>query len=151
MKKSLSEKSSAEKLLGKKRSGDAKAEDKEPAKKRVKKQEAEEEKKGTEVAPAKEAKAEADGADKGLNQAIAEQIERLLKYYNTSGDKGRSFGYRNALKAIKSIDKPIHSADDLNGTPGLGEGIIKKIREFIADGTIKRFEFIDTDPKTKAI
>jgi DNA polymerase/3'-5' exonuclease PolX len=33
----------------------------------------------------------------------------------------------------------------------LGEGIIKKIREFIADGTIKRFEFIDTDPKTKAI
>jgi DNA polymerase/3'-5' exonuclease PolX len=86
-----------------------------------------------------------------MNAAIVEQIERLYKYYQTSGDKGRIFGYRNALRAIKSIEEPILSADQLEGRPGLGEGIIKKIREFIADGTIKRFEFIDTDPKTKAI
>ena len=34
---------------------------------------------------------------------------------------------------------------------GLGDGIIRKIKEFIADGTIKKFEFIDTDEKTNTI
>lgn len=43
------------------------------------------------------------------------------------------------------------SADQLEGVPGLGDGIIRKIKEFIADGTIKKFEFIDTDEKTNTI
>lgn len=34
---------------------------------------------------------------------------------------------------------------------GIGEGILKKIRELITEGTIKRFEFIDKDEKTQAI
>jgi hypothetical protein len=146
MKKQSSD-SPSEKLAGAKRKAESDAKVKEPAKKRVKKAEPEEEKKGAEII----ATPPVEGAGAGMNAAIAEQVERLLKYYTSSGDKGRSFGYRNALRAIKSIEEPIHSADQLVGRPGLGEGIIKKIREFIADGTIKRFEFIDTDPKTKAI
>ena len=61
------------------------------------------------------------------------------------------YGYRKAVTALKSIDFDITDAKQLEGVPGLGEGIIKKIREFIEDGTIKRFEFIDTDPRTQSI
>ena len=46
------------------------------------------------------------------------------------------------------MDEDILSADQLEGKPGIGDGIIRKIREFIADGTIKKFEFIDTDVRT---
>ena len=81
------------------------------------KKEVEEEKKGSEVTPAVDgttAVTATDG-DKGMNAAIAEQVERLFKYYQSIGDKGRTFGYRNALRAIKSIEEPIFSADQLEG------------------------------------
>ena len=61
------------------------------------------------------------------------------------------YAYRKAVTALRSIDFDITDAKQLEGVPGLGEGIIKKIREFIEDGTIKRFEFIDTDPRTQSI
>ena len=103
-------------MAGTKRPASASGEAKEPAKKRVKK-EVEEEKKGSEVTPAVDgatAVTATDG-DKGMNAAIAEQVERLFKYYQSIGDKGRTFGYRNALRAIKSIEEPIFSADQLEG------------------------------------
>ena len=52
------------------------------------------------------------------------------------------------MTVIKSLDIDITDADQLEGLPGVGDGIIKKIREFIADGTIKKFEFIETDERT---
>lgn len=58
------------------------------------------------------------------------------------------FAYRKAITAIKSLDIDIIDADQLEGLAGVGDGIIRKVREFIADGTIKKFEFIDTDVRT---
>jgi hypothetical protein len=114
MKKSLGK--SEPKMAGTKRPASASGEAKVPAKKRVKK-EVEEEKKASEVIPAVDCASAVTAADggKGMNAAIAEQIERLYKYYQSIGDKGRTFGYRNALRAIKSIDEPILSAEQLEG------------------------------------
>ena len=100
-------------MAGTKRPTSASGEAKEPAKKRVKK-EVEEEKKGSEVTPAWDdtsAVTATTNGDKGMNAAIADQVERLFKYYQSIGDKGRIFGYRNALRAIKSIEEPILSAE----------------------------------------
>jgi DNA polymerase lambda len=52
---------------------------------------------------------------------------------------------------LRGFDKPLYSADQLEGVPGIGEGIIKKVKELISEGTIKRFEFIDSDEKVKAL
>jgi DNA polymerase/3'-5' exonuclease PolX len=61
-------------------------------------------------------------------------------------------GYRRAIQAVKGFDGgPLHSADQLKGIPGIGDGILRKIQELIEQGTIKRFEFIDTDEKTQII
>ncbi|TNV77429.1 hypothetical protein FGO68_gene15942 [Halteria grandinella] len=86
-----------------------------------------------------------------MNKAIIAQIEKLYNYYKTSGDKGRAFGYAKAVRSLKTYDKPIKTGEELDGVPGIGDGIIRKIKEFIADGTIKKFEFIDTDPKVKIL
>ena len=39
----------------------------------------------------------------------------------------------------------------MEGVPGIGKGIKDKIEEFMREGTIKRFEFINNDEKTKAL
>ncbi len=78
--------------------GAVKAEEKKLAKKTV----VEEEKKGEMVAAK---------AGESMNSQIIQQIERLMKYYQTQGDKGRQFAYRKALTAIKSLDIDINNAD----------------------------------------
>jgi DNA polymerase/3'-5' exonuclease PolX len=78
-------------------------------------------------------------------------MEKLHKYYEAQNDKGRAHGYRRALQTLRSYDKPLYSADQLEGVHGIGEGIIKKIREFMEEGTIRRFEFIERDEKTKVM
>ena len=60
-------------------------------------------------------------------------------------------GYRRALQALRSFDKPLYSAEQLEGVPGIGKGLIDKIKELIKEGTIKRFEFIENDKKTNTI
>jgi hypothetical protein len=45
--------------------------------------------------------------DKLLNDAIIDQIEKLAKYYEAEGDKGRTLGYRRALTFLRGYDKPI--------------------------------------------
>lgn len=39
----------------------------------------------------------------------------------------------------------------MKGVPGIGDGILKKVKELIEEGTIKRFEFIDKDDKLKTL
>ncbi|CDW74543.1 helix-hairpin-helix motif family protein [Stylonychia lemnae] len=88
-----------------------------------------------------------EGKQKPLNNEIADQLDRLLKYYTTQGDRGRMFGYKRALTSLKLFNEPIYNIDQIDKVPNIGDGIRKKIKEFIDDGIIKRFEFIDTDEK----
>jgi hypothetical protein len=58
-----------------------------------------------------ESKDEGEGKKQPMNKQIIEQIDRLMKYYQTQGDKGRMFAYRKAVTALKSIDDEIYEAD----------------------------------------
>eukprot|EP00347_Sterkiella_histriomuscorum_P009814 403339784 len=91
------------------------------------------------------------GKKRPLNNEIAEQLDRLFKYYQTLKDKGRMWGYKRAVTQVRSIKEPIYSLDQLKDVPNIGEGILKKLREYVAEGSIKRFEFIDTDEKIKTL
>ena len=52
---------------------------------------------------------------------------------------------------MKLFNEPIYNIDQIDKVPNIGDGIKKKIKEFIEDGTIKRFEFIETDEKTNIL
>ncbi|CDW73148.1 helix-hairpin-helix motif family protein [Stylonychia lemnae] len=82
---------------------------------------------------------------KPLNDDIIKQIEMLQKYYDTQGDKGRGHGYRRALTFLRAIKEPIYSVDQLKEVPYLGQGILKKVKELIEEGTISRFDFLSHD------
>jgi DNA polymerase lambda len=86
-----------------------------------------------------------------LKKSIIAEIEKLYNYYKTAGDKGRTIAYAKAIRVIKLHDKPIKTGEELDGIPGIGDGISRKIKEFIADGTIKKFAFIESDPKHKIL
>lgn len=66
-----------------------------------------------------------------MNKQVVEQIEKLYKYYETQNDKGRMHGYRRALQALRGFDQPLYDADQLKGVPGIGDGIIRKVKELI--------------------
>lgn len=86
-----------------------------------------------------------------MNKEISEQLGRLLKYYTSMSDKGRMFGYRRALTSLNQHTDPIYDIDQLDNIPNIGKGIRDKVKEYMAEGHIKRFDFIDTDDKVKAI
>ena len=53
------------------------------------------------------------------------------------------------MTKIKKLKYEIIDADQLSGMSGVGEGILSKLREFIANGTIKKFEFIQEETPTE--
>jgi len=66
-------------------------------------------------------------------------------------DKGRMFGYRRALTSLNQHTDPIYEIDQLEHIPNIGKGIIDKVKEYINEGQIKRFAFLETDEKVKAL
>lgn len=54
-------------------------------------------------------------------------------------------GYRRGLTFLRAYDKPIYTVEQLETVPYLGKGILKKIKELIEEGSIKRFEFLSRD------
>ena len=47
-------------------------------------------------------------------------------------------GYQRAISNIKVYSKTIKSAEQMDEIPGVGDGIKKKIAEFIADGKMTK-------------
>ena len=61
------------------------------------------------------------------------------------------WGYKRAVTAVRQIKEPIYDVEQLVGVAGFGEGILKKLREFVAEGSIKRFEFIEKDERIQTL
>ena len=61
------------------------------------------------------------------------------------------WGYRRAVISLKQYDKPLYDVDELKDLPGIGKGILDKLKEFAAEGHIARFDNLDTDEKLKVL
>lgn len=70
-----------------------------------------------------------------------------MSIYETTKEKGKVMGYRRAIYSIKSFDKPITNADQLNGIPGIGSGILKKVAEFLDEGKMSKLQELKSDSK----
>lgn len=60
-------------------------------------------------------------------------------------------GYSKAIAVIKAHDSPIGNADQFNGVPGIGDGIKKKIAEFLAKGEMTVLNTLKSDEKLQVI
>lgn len=56
-------------------------------------------------------------------------------------------GYQRAISNIKAYAKPITSADQMDEIPFVGDGIKKKVAEFLAEGKMTKLQNLQSEPK----
>lgn len=83
-----------------------------------------------------------------INQELSEifeQMAEILEFLSNPADKFRIRAFQNASMAIKeapeSLEKMAYEKR-LREIPGIGEGIAKKIEEYVAKGRIHEFELL---------
>lgn len=85
------------------------------------------------------------------NKAIIRELEDLMKIYHAGGDKGKVMGYRRAISSIKAYKKPITNADQMDEIPFVGDGIKKKVKEFLEEGKMSKKESLQADEKLQTL
>lgn len=80
------------------------------------------------------------------NKKLIADFLILQKYYEKTGDMGRSIAYRKAIGILKKIDQPIVNLSQLRGIKGIGKSILDKIDEWIKTGKIEIVEKIKKIP-----
>ncbi len=82
-----------------------------------------------------------------MKAKIVAELEKLMKIYQSSGDRGKVMGYGRAISNIKSYAKPITDFNQMDEIPFIGEGIKKKVKEFLEEGKMTKLETLQADPK----
>lgn len=81
-------------------------------------------------------------AKSSMNELLVKELEKLMNYYQNNKDKGRMFGYRKAISAIRSLKFEISSVKDVENLAGIGSKTKGKIKELLENGTISKVEKI---------
>ena len=71
---------------------------------------------------------------------IVAELNKILSKYKAAGDRGKVMGYQRAISNIKAYAGKITNADQMDEIPFVGEGIKKKVREFLAEGKMSKLE-----------
>jgi DNA polymerase/3'-5' exonuclease PolX len=89
-----------------------------------------------------------------MNKELLVVLEELRKIADIQGEVYKEKAYRKAILGIKNINYVItgQRLPDLkeNKIPGIGQGILSKIVEFIKTGKIKELDKLRTDKRVKA-
>ncbi len=78
---------------------------------------------------------------------ILGELGKLVSIYRAAGDKGKVMGYSRAITNIKSYTKPILNADQMDQIAGVGDGIKKKVAEFLDKGKMSKLDELKSDKK----
>ena len=62
-----------------------------------------------------------------MNEKIIEALQDMAAFEDYNKRQFPARAYRNAVKTIQGLDFVVDSADQIEGLPGIGEGILKKI------------------------
>ena len=66
-------------------------------------------------------------------------------------NRGKALGYRKAISMLKSVKFPITDIKQINQVNYIGDGIKKKIEEFLLTGHMKKIDFLKNDEKIKSL
>jgi DNA polymerase beta len=75
-----------------------------------------------------------------MNEKLLELMVNLTALMSKSGDKIRANAYKKAQESILAYPKPILNVNQLKGQPGIGNGIMKKLKEYQETGTLELLE-----------
>lgn len=79
---------------------------------------------------------------------IVAELTKIMNIYKAGPfEVGKVMGYQRAISNIKAHSKPIMNADQMDEIPFVGEGIKKKVKEFLAEGKMSKLENLQSDSK----
>lgn len=84
------------------------------------------------------------------NQGMIALFTEFRDYHKAKGNIYQYRAYDNIIEAIAGSPK-IKSADDVKGKPGIGEGALMKITEYLKTGTMHELEEIRANKKVGAL
>lgn len=84
------------------------------------------------------------------NQGMIALFTEFRDYHKAKGNVYQYRAYENIIEAISGIPK-IKSADDVKGKPGIGEGALMKIAEYLKTGRMHELEEIRANKKVGAL
>ena len=90
---------------------------------------------------------------KDFKADIVGELSKLMSIYKAAGvaERGKVMGYQRAISNIKTYAKPITNADQMDEIPFVGDGIKRKVREFLAEGKMTKLENLRSDPKLEIL
>lgn len=77
-----------------------------------------------------------------VNKMICSELEKMRGLYEMDKVKGKALGYRKAISMIKAYKHPIKSVKQLDDIPYVGDGIKKKVKEFLETGSMSKLKFL---------
>lgn len=84
------------------------------------------------------------------NQGMIALFAEFRDYHKAKGNIYQYRAYENIIKAISELPK-IKSADDVKGKPGIGEGALMKIAEYLKTGKMHELDEIRANKKVGAL
>ena len=85
------------------------------------------------------------------NKEIIEGLEKLKRKYELEKVRGKVMGYRKAIDSLKGVKEPITNISQVEGLPGVGDGIKRKIQEVLSTGKFREVKDPFNDAKMKIL
>ena len=82
-----------------------------------------------------------------LNEKLSTLMETLSNIMAKRGDRIKSLAYKRAHEAILSVDRDIHTVDELKGVSGIGASSLAHMREYLEKGTLEIIEAERLNPE----
>ena len=75
-----------------------------------------------------------------LNEKFIEIMEKMSDIMMKQGEPFRAKAYKKAQETIMSVSTDIVSPDDIKGLPGIGDTVMKILKEYVSTGSVKVIE-----------
>jgi hypothetical protein len=75
-----------------------------------------------------------------MNKDLIQQFSILQAYFKTKNDVGRSIAYGKAISGLRTIGAKVTDVSQLKNIPGIGDAVMKKVKEYLDTGKIDAVE-----------
>jgi DNA polymerase/3'-5' exonuclease PolX len=75
-----------------------------------------------------------------MNKDLIQQFSILQAYFKSKNDVGRSIAYGKAISGLRTIGAKVTDVSQLKNIPGIGDAVMKKVKEYLDTGKIDAVE-----------
>ncbi|CAG9313653.1 unnamed protein product [Blepharisma stoltei] len=85
------------------------------------------------------------------NENLVSELNKLKKYYESSGDRGRAIAYNKIIRILKMLPYKVTDASQLENIKGIGDKTLRKIDKILKNGYLQRTKKLQQDTHVKSL